>query len=335
VNVSIDDDAQRQLLAAAAQIEALAAQLRESRKNIVHDPSLAPGAISVDEAIMEAAIAISQATHMLVNAAAAAQKERVEKGRAQATAARPYVANAVWAEGLLSAGRAVAMATSNLTSVANEAARTKGMGEMIEEGLIAASHGVASSTAQLVAATRSKSDASSPTQAKVEEAAKALVSWQNLKCGGSGFVTGLPGLALLPVTLTADTLSNVTFNIQTIIAVALLGGFDVRNETIKLLALATLIGESVEKIIRPTGITVAQVLSKAMINAIPRQLLGKINKAVGVKLFTKFSAKGIIQLGKAVPIIGAFFCAGIDYYASNLVGKNAIETFIRNHPRNE
>jgi len=174
VNVSIDDDAQRQLLAAAAQIEALAAQLRESRKNIQHDPSLAPGAISVDEAIMEAAIAISQATHMLVNAAAAAQKERVEKGRAQATAAHPYVANAVWAEGLVSAGRAVAMATRDLTNVANDAAKTKGMGEMVEEGLIAASHGVAASTAQLVAATRSKSDAASPTQTQVEEAAKAV-----------------------------------------------------------------------------------------------------------------------------------------------------------------
>jgi len=174
VSVSIDDDAQRQLLAAAAQIESLAAQLRESRKNIQHDPSLAPGAISVDEAIMEAAIAISSATHMLVNAAAAAQKERVEKGRAQATAARPYVANAVWAEGLVSAGRAVAMATRDLTNVANDAAKTKGMGEMIEEGLIAASHGVAASTAQLVAATRSKSDAASPTQTQVEEAAKAV-----------------------------------------------------------------------------------------------------------------------------------------------------------------
>jgi len=174
VNVSIDDDAQRQLLAAASQIEALAAQLRESRKNIQHDPSLAPGAISVDEAIMEAAIAISQATHMLVNAAAAAQKERVEKGRAQATAARPYVANAVWAEGLVSAGRAVAMATRDLTNVANDAAKTKGMGEMVEEGLIAASHGVAASTAQLVAATRSKSDMASPTQTQVEEAAKAV-----------------------------------------------------------------------------------------------------------------------------------------------------------------
>jgi len=111
---------------------------------------------------------------MLVNAAAAAQKERVEKGRAQATAAHPYVANAVWAEGLVSAGRAVAMATRDLTNVANDAAKTKGMGEMVEEGLIAASHGVAASTAQLVAATRSKSDMASPTQTQVEEAAKAV-----------------------------------------------------------------------------------------------------------------------------------------------------------------
>ena len=179
LDVNIDDAAQRELLAAAAQIEALAAQLREARARRQRDASLAPGEIDVDEAIMEAALAISQATSLLVNAAAAAQKERVEHGRAQASAAhKPYMANAVWAEGLISAGRAVAQSTQDLVGAANKAVQAsrgpKDPNDMSEETLIASTHGVAASTAQLVAATRSKSEKGSMTQERVEDAAKAV-----------------------------------------------------------------------------------------------------------------------------------------------------------------
>lgn len=54
------------------------------------------GDVDINEAILEAAIAISQATSMLVNAAAAAQRDRVTKGRSQATTLHPYVTNSTW-----------------------------------------------------------------------------------------------------------------------------------------------------------------------------------------------------------------------------------------------
>lgn len=179
LEVNIDDAAQRELLAAAAQIEALAAQLREARAKRQRDATLAPGEIDVDEAIMEAALAISQATSLLVNAAAAAQKERVDHGKAAASAAhKPYMANAVWAEGLISAGRAVAQSTQDLVGAANKAVIAskgpKDPNDMSEETLIASTHGVAASTAQLVAATRSKAEKGSMSQERVEDAAKAV-----------------------------------------------------------------------------------------------------------------------------------------------------------------
>eukprot|EP00727_Mastigamoeba_balamuthi_P003578 m51a1_g13217 hypothetical protein (380) ;mRNA; f:190-1329 len=173
---NIDDIAERELMAAAQQIEALAKQLREARaKRQASMPARAAGEIDVDDAIVEAALAISQATEMLVKAAAAAQRERVARGRAAATTAHPYQPNPVWAEGLVSAGRAVAGTTGNLVGAANRVATQGSSGEeLLDETLAASAHAVAASTAQLVSATRSKSDPMSPAQERVDDAAKAV-----------------------------------------------------------------------------------------------------------------------------------------------------------------
>ncbi|KAH3731805.1 cytoskeleton assembly control protein [Pelomyxa schiedti] len=167
-NTNIDDLAERELLAAAHTIEALAKQLAEamSRK-----PKAKPGQIDVNDTILEAAIAISQATSLLVAAAAEAQRDRVARGKAMSHIT-PYVVNATWAEGLISAGKAVAEATNVLVSAANNAA--SGNTDMAQEGLLAASKRVAASTAQLVAATRSKATLLSPSQERVENAAKGV-----------------------------------------------------------------------------------------------------------------------------------------------------------------
>ena len=114
-------------------------------------------------------MAITKATGLLVQAATSAQKERIEKGRA-GTGGAVYRRDPTWSQGLISAAKAVAHATSTLVATANDAA----LGKIDEENLIAASKAVAGSTAQLVAATRAKSDPNSPTQAKLNTAAKAV-----------------------------------------------------------------------------------------------------------------------------------------------------------------
>ena len=158
--------------------------------------------------------------------------------------------------------------------------------------------------------------------ASLEDAANALVRWQMGKCAADGFLTSLPGLIFLPATLPANVVSVLAFNIQMIATVARLGGYDLHDERIKTLVLICLTGESANAALGNFENTCDQINTKT--------LLRKINYLVGVKLFTKFSSKGIIQLGLAVPLIGGVIGAVSDGYWSNVVGTRAIETFIHN-----
>jgi len=163
----------------------------------------------------------------------------------------------------------------------------------------------------------------------IEGAARALLIWQNTKNAIGGFVTGLPGLTFLPLTIPANVASTLAFLIQTVATIACLGGYDLHKNSVKSLVLKCLIGESANAMLRPTGINVTQVLARGAVNAIPRSFLGRVNAMVGAKLFTKFSSKGILQLGRSVPILGGVFGGVADYYYSNKIGNEAINRFIK------
>lgn len=166
----LEDIAERELLAAAKMIEDAAAALEAQRAKRAPS-SLNPGELNVEESIMAAAMAITAATQGLVKAAADAQHERVVKGKVSDPSMAKYHHDPMWIEGLISAARAVAEATRQLVGVANDAF----MGRIDDAALIAASKAVGSSTAQLVAATRSKSDdIFSKTQTNLDNAAAAV-----------------------------------------------------------------------------------------------------------------------------------------------------------------
>lgn len=166
--VDLEDIAERELLAAAKMIEDAAAALEAQRAKRVSVAK--PGELNVEEAIMAAAMAITAATQGLVRAATDAQHERVLKGKGSDPSAAKYHHDPAWVEGLISAARAVAEATRQLVGVANDAFQ----GRIDDAALIAASKAVGSSTAQLVAATRAKSDPMSKTQGNLDSAAAAV-----------------------------------------------------------------------------------------------------------------------------------------------------------------
>lgn len=167
--IDLEDIAEKELLAAAKMIEDAAAALEAQRSK--RAPSSLTGELNVEESIMAAAMAITAATQGLVKAAADAQHERVVKGKVADPSQAKYHHDPTWIEGLISAARAVAEATRQLVGVANDAFQ----GKIDDAALIAASKAVGSSTAQLVAATRSKSDdIFSKTQTNLDNAAAAV-----------------------------------------------------------------------------------------------------------------------------------------------------------------
>jgi len=125
----------------------------------------------INEAILDAARAIAQATSVLVGSATSCQKEIVKAGNITKST-NVYRRDPTWARGLISAAQSVAGAVQTLVKSANDSSVSQGE----EEQLVASAKGVAAATARLVTASRAKADPMSANQQKLSSAAKTVAS---------------------------------------------------------------------------------------------------------------------------------------------------------------
>ncbi|KAI9670775.1 MAG: sla2 Src-like adaptor 2 [Caeruleum heppii] len=128
--------------------------------------------LKINDSILEAAIAVTNAIAQLIKAATASQQEIVKQGRGSSSRTAFYKRNNRWTEGLISAAKAVASSTNTLIETADGVIS----GRNSPEQLIVASNDVAASTAQLVAASRVKATLMSQSQDRLEAASRAVTS---------------------------------------------------------------------------------------------------------------------------------------------------------------
>jgi uncharacterized protein (DUF697 family) len=162
----------------------------------------------------------------------------------------------------------------------------------------------------------------------LREKANSLIRWQNAKAGTSGFVTGIGGLMTLPVAIPANLASVLYIQIRMIAAIAHMGGYDLRDEKVKTLVYMCLVGNFAKDILQETGIRLGTKFTAIAIERISEKSLLIINQRVGFLLLTTSGTKGMINLGKAVPIVGGIIGGSIDVAATNTIGKMARNTFL-------
>lgn len=160
------------------------------------------------------------------------------------------------------------------------------------------------------------------------EQANSLIRWQNTKAGTSGFLTGLGGIVTLPVALPANITSVLYVQLRMIAAIAHIGGHDVRDDRVRSLAYVCLTGNAAKDIMKGAGITAGTKIATNAIKAIPGKAIVAINQKVGFRLITKFGEKGVINLGRAVPLVGGVIGGGFDSITTNTIGNVARDTFI-------
>lgn len=165
-------------------------------------------------------------------------------------------------------------------------------------------------------------------QGTLEDQANSLVRWQNTKAATSGFVTGLGGLLVMPVTIPANLASVYFIQIRMIAAIAHMAGHDVRDDKVKAMVYACLTGNAAKEVLKDVGIQFGKKLAQASINRITGATLTKINQAVGFRLITKAGTTGIVNLSKMVPILGGVIGGAVDLTATNIVGSTAVKLFI-------
>lgn len=162
----------------------------------------------------------------------------------------------------------------------------------------------------------------------VDQASNSLIRWQNTKSATSGFLTGLGGLITLPVAIPANIASVTYVQMRMIAAIAHMRGYDLKDDQVKTFVFVCLTGQSSADILKQAGIKAGTAFTKQAIKRIPGEIIKSINKAVGFRLVTKFGEKGVVNLGKAVPLVGGVIGGTVDGIGTNIVGKTAKKLFI-------
>lgn len=159
------------------------------------------------------------------------------------------------------------------------------------------------------------------------DAARKMINYQIAKCTTSGFVTGFGGFVTMPVTIPANISSVLYVQMRMIACTAYMAGFDINSDQVQTLVYACLAGVAVSEIVKNTGVKFGEKLTVSMIEKIPGAALVKINQTVGFRFMTKFGSKGLVNLGKIVPVVGAIVSGGLDLAETKLIGERAYKMF--------
>jgi hypothetical protein len=87
-------------------------------------------------------------------------------------------------------------------------------------------------------------------------------------------------------------------------------------------------GNGAADIAKDVGIQLGRKLTEHAIRRISGDAITKINQRVGFRLMTKFGEKGLVNLGKMIPIAGGLVGGGFDAASTRVVGGVARRVFI-------
>lgn len=160
-----------------------------------------------------------------------------------------------------------------------------------------------------------------------EEACKAMIRNQIAKCATSGFITGFGGFITMPVTLPANITSVIYVQMRMIACTSYMAGFDLDSDQTQTFVYACLAGVAVNNVMKQASIKFGVKFANGLIKKIPGKVLTKINQKVGFRFVTKFGTKGIVNLGKLVPGVGAVIGGGLDLVETKIIAKRSYKWF--------
>ena len=155
-----------------------------------------------------------------------------------------------------------------------------------------------------------------------------MLKTQIAKCTTSGIATGFGGAITLPVTIPANIGSVLYVQMRMIACAAYMGGYDLHSDQVQTFVYACLAGVSVNEVVKKFGIQFGQKVAMAGIKKIPGKALTKINQRIGFRLVTKFGEKGLVNLGKMVPVVGAAINGGLDFAETKIIANRAYKMFL-------
>ena len=160
-----------------------------------------------------------------------------------------------------------------------------------------------------------------------EEACRAMLKNQIAKCTTSGVVTGFGGFITMPVAIPANVGSVIYVQMRMIACVAYMADYELDSDQTQTFIYACLAGVAVNGLLKQAGIKFGVKFTNGLIKKIPGKVLTKINQKVGFRFITKFGTKGIVNLGKLLPGVGAIVGGGLDLVETKIIAERAYKWF--------
>jgi len=159
-----------------------------------------------------------------------------------------------------------------------------------------------------------------------DERVNSLIRWHALKNGGLGVISGALGVINTPAALGSIAASlGASWLIQARLAgaIALIYGHNLESDRVRTAIMWVVLGDSANAAISTTGKSVAEAAARVGIKRIPNGSIKNINKLLGRRVITKFGEKGIVNLGRLIPLVGAVVGGAVDGGGCYVVGKAA------------
>lgn len=161
----------------------------------------------------------------------------------------------------------------------------------------------------------------------IEKAIDKLIGYQTVLCGTNGFITGLGGLLVLPVTIPTNVAGVIYVQLRMIAAIAHINGYDIYSDQVRTIAYACLTGSSAANILKNVGIKISEKMAVNALKRVPGAILIKINQQVGFRLVTKFGQKGLVNVIKMMPLVGGVVGGVFDTGMTLTIGNIAKKVF--------
>lgn len=152
---------------------------------------------------------------------------------------------------------------------------------------------------------------------------KTLIKRRCMENFLTGAVTSLGGILTLPFNITGSLAASWVIQSNLSASIAYVYDHDLYDEHIRTALLLSVLGDSASKVLKDIGVKVTEKALYRIISKIPGKLLIEINKRVGFRLVTKAGEKGVINLARGIPIVGALVGGTVDGLLCRQVGKTA------------
>lgn len=132
----------------------------------------------------------------------------------------------------------------------------------------------------------------------------------------------------MPVALPANISSVIYMQMRMIACTAYMAGYELNSDQTQTFVYACLAGVAVSGLLKLAGIKFGVKFANGLIKKIPGKVLTKINQKVGFRFITKFGTKGLINLGKLLPGVGAVVGGGLDLAETKVIADRAYKWFM-------